>query len=122
MFSPAKLALLAALALAACGVGEVPDGTGNPDAGVDPALETSFMMTITPLVTECVSCHGASIAQPPNLTSFAKLEAKYKMKPGMTNPLVTKGDMSTPVGVHYGLPYFNDQEKTTVANWIQGLP
>lgn len=120
MFSPAKLTLL--VLLAACGVGEVPLGGGDastPDAAPDPN-EASFTAIIAPLVTECIACHG--VVQPPILTSSGALDAKYKMKPGLNNILVTKGDISVPVGIHQGVPYFTEAEEVTVANWIDGLP
>ena len=109
-----KLALLALLA--ACSVGEVPlDGVGTPDAAPN-VNQQSFMSTIQPLVTECVGCHSA--ATPPNLTSFSALDAKYKVKPGAMNILVTKAG---PGAVHQGVPYFTEAEKTTVGGWIDGL-
>ena len=115
MSLPAKLALL--VSLAACGVGEVPDGN-TPDAPPsNPAGEMSFMTMIQPLVGGCTACHGGTTA--PNLTSFAALEPKYKMKPGMTNVLVTKGD--TTQGMHYGIAYFNTTQQGTVAMWIDSL-
>jgi hypothetical protein len=67
---------------------------------------------IAPLVTECTGCHGTG--EPPNLTSFAALQPKYKLKPGNTNVLVTKGD-------HQNITYFTAGEKTTVAAWIDSL-
>ena len=107
-----KVALL--VLLTACSVGEVPlEGGGGVDSGMggDPN-ETSFNATIKPLVTACLSCHSA--AQPPLLTSYAGLAAVYKAKPGASNILVLKGE-------HQAQPYFNANQKTTVAAWIDGL-
>jgi hypothetical protein len=112
-----KVALL--VLLAACSVGEVPlEGGGGVDSGMggDPN-EASFNATIKPLVTACLGCHSA--AQPPRLTSYAELAAVYKAKPGATNILVTKGDATG--GVHQAQPYFNTNQQTTVAGWIDGL-
>jgi hypothetical protein len=79
----------------------------------NPANAASFTTTMTPLVMpRCTSCHGTQ--QAPNLTSYADLQPTYKMKPGNTNRLVTKGD-------HAGIQYFNATEKTTVENWINNL-
>jgi hypothetical protein len=113
MFARSKVALL--VLLAACSVGEVPL-EGTPDAAPSPN-QLSFASTITPLVTECISCHSA--VTPPNLTSFDALGAAYKAKPGANNILVIKGDATA--GQHQGLPYFTAAEKTTVAGWIDGL-
>jgi hypothetical protein len=102
--------------LGACGVGEVPiGGTGTPDAaGGGGAAAQAFNLQIRPLVTTshtCLTCHNTNIAGEPNLTSVDTLQAKYKMKPGTMNILVTKGD-------HEGTTYFTADEKTTVASWI----
>lgn len=109
------LCLVMGLAFAGCDVGEVGDedgdgsGSGNGMGGGQ-----SFNAMIQPLVTGCVGCHGGSTA--PNLTSFSALEPKYKMKPGASNILVTKG-------VHQGIPaYFSAADATKVANWIDSLP
>ncbi|HEY0192084.1 MAG TPA: hypothetical protein VGC42_13280 [Kofleriaceae bacterium] len=78
---------------------------------VDPSQ--SFDSQIKPIVSrECVACHSGG--QPPNLTSYAALESPYKVKPGASNPLVTKG-------LHEG-PTFTATERTTVINWIDSLP
>jgi hypothetical protein len=103
-----------------CSVGEYGPDTEiatTPDAMTtttnNAAGEASFNSTIKPLVmTNCVSCHNGST--PPNLTSFSALQAKYKMKPGMTNVLVTKGN-------HAGIQYFGATDKTAVQNWIDSL-
>ncbi len=105
--------------LGACGVGEVPiGGAGTPDAGGGGggggAAAQAFDMQIKPLVTTthiCISCHATNITGEPNLSSADALQAKYKMKPGTGNILVTKGD-------HEGTTYFTATEKTTVAAWI----
>jgi hypothetical protein len=108
-----KVALL--VLLAACSVGEVPlGGGGGVDSGMgsgDPN-EASFNATIKPLVTACLGCHSAG--QVPILTSFAALGAAYKVKPGANNILVLKGE-------HQAQPYFDANQKTTVAAWIDGL-
>jgi hypothetical protein len=104
------------VSLGACGVGEVPiGGAGTPDAaGGGGAAAQAFNLQIRPLVTTthaCIGCHSTNIAGQPNLTSVDTLQAKYKMKPGTGNILVTKGD-------HLGTVYFTADEKTTVASWI----
>ena len=115
------LVALFVVSLVGCSVGEVPTGGDvTPDAAMqnnnnnnnNNAGETSFNSTVKPLVTSCVSCHGGN--QAPNLTSFTALEAKYKMKPGSTNVLVTKGN-------HAGIQYLNAADKLTVQNWIDSL-
>ena len=113
------LLLLAAVTfLAACSVGEYgPEQQQQqmmPDAAMqtNPANETSFNNTVKPLVMTCIGCHGGN--QPPNLTSFTALEAKYKMKPGSTNILTTKGN-------HVGITYFDATGKAAVQGWIDGL-
>jgi hypothetical protein len=114
MYVPAKVVLL--VLLSACTVGEVPlNEGGSTDAGPDPN-ETSFNTTVKPLLMTCTACHAAT---PPKLGSYATLEAKYKMKPGNTNVFVTKADTTN--GVHQGLPYFNADQKMTVARWIDEL-
>ena len=100
------------LLLGACGVGEVPIGGGTPDGGGGTPDQT-FDAQVKPLVTRCIGCHSGT--QVPILTSYATLAAKYKVKPGETNILVTKGD-------HQGVMYFSAVEKTAVANWINSLP
>lgn len=75
-------------------------------------------MQIKPLTQgRCAGCHGANT--PPNLTSFAMLQAIYKTPPGMMNILVTKGDATG--GVHAGAPYFGAAEQMEVAAWIDSL-
>src|SRR5687768_8184988 len=102
------LAALLLVVVVGCSVGEVPVGgdTTTPDAAMqqqnnnnnnNAANEASFEATMKPLVNpRCTSCHANSTA--PNLASFTALEAKYKMKPGNTNVLVTKGN-------HAGIQY-----------------
>jgi hypothetical protein len=105
--------------ITACSVGEVPIGGGaGPDGNNDgTGGGMSFNMIVKPLVTECVACH--STTQPPNLTSYMALEAKYKSKPGSGNLLVTKGSLTA--GTHQGIPYLSTGEQTAVAGWIDGL-
>lgn len=104
--------------LGACSVGEYgpeQQTTTTPDAAMqstNPANETSFNSTVKPLVMTCTGCHGGN--QPPNLTSFTALEAKYKMKPGSSNILVTKGN-------HVGITYLDATGKAAVQGWIDGL-
>jgi hypothetical protein len=106
--------------LGACGVGEVPiGGGGTPDAaGGGGGGGQSFNAMITPLVTRCIGCHSAT--QGPTLTSFDALQAKYKVKPGESNILVTKADATA--GSHQGIQYPAATEKTAVAGWINSLP
>jgi hypothetical protein len=116
--------LLAAVSVSACDLGEVenPDaggggGGGGGSGGGDGGGQT-FTSMITPLVSpRCTNCHGGSTE--PNLADYSKLMAKYKVKPGAQNVLVTKGDSTG--GMHYGMPYFTAAEKTTVGNWIDSI-
>jgi hypothetical protein len=106
------------LVLGACGVGEVPiGGGGTPDGGGGTPAQT-FESQIKPLVTNCLGCHSG--IQGPILTSYDTLAAKYKVKPGETNILVTKADATG--GTHQGIQYFTGVTKTAVANWINSLP
>ena len=122
------LLIASLLALGACDVGEVPvgggaqvdaGGGGGDGGGGGGGGGQSFTAMIVPLVTECatVACHGG--VQPPILTSFDALAAKYKTKPGSSNILVTKGALTG--GSHSGLPYFTTAEQATVAAWIDSL-
>lgn len=122
----AKL-LLAAAWIAALGLGpggcssdsgEADGPTDGPDGGMVDGTQT-FNQLIRPLVPICLTCHSAG-ANEPNLTSFLALGVKYRVKPGATNILVTKADASN--GMHYGYPYFDVDEKKTVARWIDSLP
>ena len=117
MYVRAKFALL--VLLGACSVGEVPVG-GGPDGGSGMDMNNgtgggqSFNAMIKPLVDpKCTGCHSAGT--PPTLSSFSALQPKYKMKPGSSNILVTKGD-------HAGITYFTDAQKKTVSDWIDSLP
>lgn len=112
------LALTLLASLAACSS----DGTDTPDAAPDSAPvdgTESFNRIMRPLLAGCQGCHtnGNNL---PNLSSFNALGAKYKVKPGRTNILVTKADTSN--GMHYGSAYFDSSEKRTVADWIDSLP
>jgi hypothetical protein len=115
------VSILAALAPGGCASepGEA-DGPmdGGPDGGVVDGTQ-SFNQMIRPLVTLCVTCHSAGTNEP-NLTSYLALGARYRVKPGATNILVTKADASG--GVHYGYPYFDFDQKKVVAKWIDSLP
>jgi hypothetical protein len=115
---------LVLFAIAGCDVGEVPLNGGGGDGGVVDSTNTagaaSFNSMIAPLVTECTvsGCHNLQI---PVLTSFEALGARYKMKPGSSNVLVTKGASSIPAGTHSGIPYLTTAEQATVAAWIDSL-
>lgn len=112
-----RLSVLAVL-LTACSVGEVPpNGTPGVDGSINSGGEASFQMIVAPKVTECVGCHAG--LTPPNLNSFADLEAKYKQGPGATNILVTKGSLTG--GTHQGIPYLTAAEQSEVAAWIDSL-
>ncbi len=105
---------LALAALSACDVGEAGDEDGNGSGnGNGMGGGQSFTSMIAPLVTGCTGCHGGN--QAPNLTAFSKLEPKYKMKPGSSNVLATKGD-------HQGITYLTTEQRATVATWIDSLP
>ncbi len=114
-----------AIATVGCDVGMVPPLGGGADAGrdasgdatgEDPANAQSFEAVLKPLATMngCLdaACHGG--VQSPRLSSYALLEAKYKMKPGAMNILVTKGP-------HQNVPFFDAAEQAMVAAWIDGL-
>ena len=112
----AKLFTLVVLA-AGCEVGEVPSDPGTtPDASLMQTSggggEASFNSMIKPIVGSCTGCHSGSTA--PNLTSFANLQAKYKMKPGSSNILVTKGN-------HQGVTYLSPANQTIMRQWIDSL-
>jgi len=96
------------LLLAACSVGEV--------APLDAVVrDPMFDAVIAPLVVRCLPCHhGDPMNEQPTLTSFAALQPQYKVKPGATNALVTKGD-------HHGIAFFSAADAATVAAWIDGL-
>ena len=78
-------------------------------------------MNVAPIVSQkgCMpggtACHGGSTA--PNLTSFANLIDKYKTPPGANNILVTKWTISPN---HSGIPDYSAEQKTIIANWIDG--
>lgn len=109
--------LLAAALLAACS-----SEPAEPDAAPDGPWgdgTASFNEMIRPLVRGCAGCHANGVNEP-NLTSYLALGAKYKVKPGRFNILVTKADSSG--GVHYGNPYLDIDGKRIVAAWIDSLP
>jgi hypothetical protein len=111
------VALLLAALLGGCEVGEYGTSNSNPsmvDGGGSSSSgpEASFNAMVKPRVATCVSCHAG--AQPPSLGSYSALESKYKMKPGSSNILVTKGD-------HQGITYFNATDKAAVESWINSL-
>jgi hypothetical protein len=110
-----RCTLLALLLLGACSVGEV-GGGGTPDGGGG-AGDATFRSMISPLVTRCLGCH--STTQPPNLSSFAALQATYKTKPGSANILVTKGSLTG--GTHQGIQYLDATDQAKVAAWIDSL-
>jgi hypothetical protein len=113
-----RAVLTTLLLVTACSVGEVPIGGSGPDGNNDgTGGGKSFNMIVKPLVTECVACHATT--QPPNLSSFMTLDAKYKTKPGNTNVLVIKGSLTG--GTHQGIPYLTADEQTAVAGWIDSL-
>lgn len=118
--------LLAAVSVTACDLGEVenPDagggGGGGGGSGSGDNGGPTFTSMITPIVAtgnRCTGCHGGGTE--PNLSDYTKLAAKYKMKPGASNILVTKPLDAT--GKHYGIDYFTAAEKTTVGNWIDSI-
>jgi hypothetical protein len=103
--------------LGGCSVGEVPIGGTGVDGGTDGAQ--SFNAIVKPLVGRCavVGCHAGT--QVPNLSDYSKLDARYKMKPGSTNILVTKGSLTG--GMHSAMPYLSSAEQAKVAMWIDSL-
>jgi hypothetical protein len=121
----AGLILCCAAALTACDVGEVDiGGGGTVDAPItNSAKAMMFDSTIKPMAETmgCVTaiCHGG--AQPPVLTSYTSLGMAYKTGPGATNILVTKGG-TPPPGTHSAAPYFDTNQRATVAAWIDMAP
>jgi hypothetical protein len=109
---------LIVLVLAGCSVGAVNGDDTGPDANNQNA-DLTFNQQVKPLVTRCLGCHGTT--QAPNLTSATALQAKYKMKPGATNILVTKGSMGSPPGTHEGITYLDATAQSAVAMWIDSL-
>jgi hypothetical protein len=88
--------------------GEI-SGVGTNSANPNQTYNTQ----VKPIVSVmCLACHSGTVA--PNLTSYATLESRYKVKPGATNPLVTKG-------IHEG-PQLTASQRTTIINWIDSLP
>jgi hypothetical protein len=115
------LVLCVVAALAACSSDEAsPDAPsdGGSDAPVVDGTQ-SFNQLIKPLVVGCIGCHSSG-SNEPNLTSYLALGARYRVKPGATNILVTKADSSN--GQHYGYAYLDVDGKRTVARWIDSLP
>lgn len=107
------VALLLAAVLGGCEVGEYGTSTTpTVDAAGGGDGEASFNSMVKPRVQTCLGCHSGSTA--PNLSSFTMLQAKYKMKPGSSNILVTKGD-------HQGITYLNATDKAAVEAWINSL-
>lgn len=79
-----------------------------------PTPAQSYETEVKPIVSaECMACHNSN-SLPPNFTSYATLAARYKAKPGATNPLITKS-------VHAG-PAFTAAQRTTIINWIDSQP
>lgn len=108
--------------LSACELGEVGGGADAGGGGMDGSGGgggggQSFNAMIKPLVTTCTGCHSG--ITPPDLSSFDKLGAAYKTKPGNANILVTKGALTG--NVHQGVPYFTADQQATVAAWIDSL-
>src|SRR6185503_1999276 len=112
------------LMLAACSVGEVEGSGGGVDAPVDNSPNAmSFQSTILPMVngrcTGSTGCHQLGGTQPsPILNEYAKLQAKYKQKPGANNILVNHVPAGT---IHQTATWWSATEQTTVGNWIDGL-
>lgn len=112
------LVLTMALGLGACDVGEVGDENGTGSGGGNgQGGGQSFTAMVKPIIDSktCLACHNEGQTSP-ILSQFSKLDAKYKIKPGAQNILVTKG-------VHAGLAaYFTTTEANTIATWIDSLP
>ncbi|HEU4731165.1 MAG TPA: hypothetical protein VFT22_24900 [Kofleriaceae bacterium] len=97
-------------ATADAGGGGSGSGSGSGSAARDAMV---FNASVKPLLTRCVGCHAG--LQPPDLTDYARLDARYKTKPATVNLLVNKGD-------HEGVAYFNTTEKDAVVMWVDSLP
>jgi hypothetical protein len=127
-----RAAIASLLVLAsACTVGEVPPNGGGatPDASIPSQTvdasstdsggggqtpDQTFAAQVTPQVTPCVGCHSGNT--PPNLMSATLLQAKYKVKPGASNPLVNHG-------MHAGsASVLNDTQRSAIVTWINSLP
>lgn len=127
-------AVLVLSVLAGCDVGVVPNGGGggvDSGMGVNPANVASFNQMIAPIVEAkgCLvgdTCHMIQIpklASYEALVEFPQLAQRYTAKPGSTNILVTKGDLTA--GNHPTTPtiapYLDETQKAAVAAWIDGL-
>ena len=113
------LPLLFAAALCACSSDAAePDAPMSDGSGSGVDGTQTFNAMIRPLVVGCVGCHSSG-SNEPNLTSYLALGAKYKVKPGATNVLVTKADSSN--GIHFGYAYLDIDGKRIVARWIDSL-
>ncbi len=111
--------VLAAAALAACDVGEVPTGDGGGGGGEG---EASFNAMIAPLVTECSLAGACHAIQQPVLTSFSALTPRYLTKPGMASLIVMKKATLSDGVTHQGVMYLTDPELVTLGTWIDSLP
>jgi len=125
-----RAAIASLLVLAsACTVGEVPPAGSTPtpdaagptptaDAKVDGAPaqspDESFTANVVPLIAACRQCHQGG--QAPNLSSATTLDAKYKVKPGSSSPLVNHG-------MHAGSSgsVLSDTQRTAIVTWLDSL-
>jgi hypothetical protein len=119
------------LFVAACDVGEVPvsgavtgtdaGSTGGTDSGSTgpTGVEATFNSQVKPLVARCAGAGCHSGAQPPNLTAYSLLIAKYKTKPGNQSLLVTHGIATN--NQHSGMPWLSAADQLTIGAWLDTL-
>lgn len=116
-----RLVLFAMLAACSAGPTEAVRDASTDGAMDNAARERSFEQVLRPIVIPCLSCHRS---QPPILSTYAQMTAapahlaRYTMKPGAANVLVTKGG---PTNSHQGLDYFTPAQQQAVAAWIDSL-
>jgi len=112
------LSFLVAVGLVGCSVGEYggdQGGGGTPDAPAGSGGNAAtFDSMIKPMTGTCTAstCHGGGVN--PNLTTYALLQPRYKMKPGSANILYNKTD-------HQGITYWNQAQKDMAKAWVDGL-
>jgi hypothetical protein len=111
------LSFLMVVGLAGCTVGEYGDGGGGggtPDSSAAGGNAATFDSMIKPMTSTCTAstCHGGGVN--PNLTTYALLLPRYKMKPGTANIFYNKTD-------HQGITYWNQQQKDVAKAWVDGL-
>jgi hypothetical protein len=107
--------------LVGCSVGEVPSGGGDGGGGNG---EATFTAQIRPMVEAkgCLNtiCHAPPSLQQPTLSSYAELQARFKVPPA-TNPIILKPNTLAADRIHQGIPYLTVEEIATVTAWANEL-